>query len=71
VEKRGIQMITLRQLFELTQGLSAMAETHPNDIISNALAALSDRLTRLGPQLKPSMLTYAEKCTLAYYHAHK
>jgi len=60
-----------RTIFELSHGMSAMAATHKNDTISNALASLSDRLTRLKDKSELSKLTAADKQLIAYYHATK
>ena len=60
-----------RTLYELSHGMSAMAATHKNDTISNALASLSDRLTRLKDKGDLSKLTDVDKRLIAYYHATK
>jgi hypothetical protein len=58
-------------IFQVSHGMSAMAATHKNDTISNALASLSDRLTHLkGPQ-DLAKLSEADKQLIAYYHANK
>ena len=48
-----------------------MAKTHPNDMISNAMAALADKLNAKGDTLTTKMLTRTEKMIIAYYHANK
>ena len=60
-----------RTIFQLSQGMSAMAATHKNDTISNALASLSDRLTRLKDKSELSKLTEVDKRLIAYYHLNK
>lgn len=60
-----------RVIFELSHGMSAMAATHQNDTISNALASLSDRLTRLKDKSELSKLTNADAMLIKYYHANK
>lgn len=60
-----------RVIFELSHGMSAMAASHQNDTISNALASLSDRLTRLKDKGDLSKLTEADKMLIKYYHANK
>jgi ArsR family metal-binding transcriptional regulator len=60
-----------RVIFELSHGMSAMAATHQNDTISNALASLSDRLTRLKDKGDLSKLTEADKMLIKYYHQNK
>ena len=60
-----------RTIFELSHGMSAMAATHKNDTISNALASLSDRLTRLKDKGDLVKLTEADKMLIKYYHANK
>jgi hypothetical protein len=58
-------------IFQVSHGMSAMAATHKNDTISNALASLSDRLTRLKDQRELAKLSEADKQLIAYYHANK
>lgn len=60
-----------RIIFELSHGMSAMAATHKNDTISNALASLSDRLTRLKDKSDLLKLTEVDKQLIAYYHLNK
>lgn len=60
-----------RTIFEISHGMSAMAATHKNDMISNALASLSDRLTRLKDKSELLKLTEVDKQLIAYYHANK
>lgn len=60
-----------RTIFQLSHGMSAMAATHKNDTISNALASLSDRLTRLKDKSELSKLTEVDKRLIAYYHLNK
>ena len=60
-----------RTIFELSHGMSAMAATHKNDTISNALASLSDRLTRLKDKSDLVKLTEADKMLISYYHQNK
>lgn len=60
-----------RTIFQLSHGMSAMAATHRNDTISNALASLSDRLTRLKDKSELSKLTEVDKRLIAYYHLNK
>ena len=60
-----------RAIYELSHGMSAMAATHKNDMIANALASLSDRLTRLKDKSDLSKLTEVDKQLIAYYHATK
>jgi hypothetical protein len=60
-----------RTIFELSHGMSAMAATHQNDKISNALASLSDRLTRLKDKSDLVKLTEADKMLITYYHQNK
>jgi hypothetical protein len=55
----------------LSYGLSQMAQTHKNDVISNALAALADKLSSKGENLTTKMLTDTEKQLIAYYHSNK
>lgn len=55
----------------LSFGLSEMAKSHKNDVISNALAALADKLASKGENLTTKMLTTTEKQLIAYYHANK
>ena len=59
------------QVAALSHGLSEMAKTHPNDMISNAMAALADKLNAKGDTLTTKMLTRTEKMIIAYYHANK
>ena len=59
------------QVAHLSHGLSEMAKTHHNDVISNAMAALADKLSAKGASLTTKMLTYSEKMVIAYYHANK
>jgi hypothetical protein len=58
-------------IYQVSHGMSAMAATHKNDTISNALASLSDRLTRMKDKGELSKLTAADKQLIAYYHANK
>jgi hypothetical protein len=58
-------------IFQVSHGMSAMAATHKNDTISNALASLSDRLTRLKDRRELAKLSEADKQLIAYYHANK
>lgn len=60
-----------RTIFEISHGMSAMAATNKNDMISNALASLSDRLTRLKDKSELLKLTEVDKQLIAYYHANK
>ncbi len=60
-----------RTIFQLSHGMSAMAATHKNDVMSNALASLSDRLTRLKDKSELSKLTELDKQLIAYYHKNK
>ncbi len=60
-----------RTIFQLSHGMSAMAATHKNDVMSNALASLSDRLTRLKDKSELSKLTELDKQLIAYYHRNK
>lgn len=60
-----------RTIYELSHGMSAMAATHKNDAISNALASLSDRLTRMKDKAGLSKLTEVDKQLIAYYHMNK
>lgn len=60
-----------RTIFQLSHGMSAMAASHKNDTISNALASLSDRLTRLKDKSELSKLTEVDKRLIAYYHLNK
>lgn len=60
-----------RTIFKLSHGMSAMAASHKNDVISNALASLSDRLTRMKDKNDLSKLTETDKQLIAYYHANK
>ncbi len=60
-----------RTIFQLSHGMSAMAATHKNDVMSNALASLSDRLTRLKDKGELSKLTELDKQLIAYYHKNK
>jgi hypothetical protein len=60
-----------RTIFELSHGMSAMAATHTNDTISNALASLSDRLTRMKDKSDLVKLTKADKMLITYYHQNK
>lgn len=60
-----------RTIFQLSHGMSAMAATHRNDVMSNALASLSDRLTRLKDKSELSKLTELDKQLIAYYHKNK
>ena len=60
-----------RTIFELSHGMSAMAAVHKNDTISNALASLSDRLTRLKDKSELKKLTEADRALIVYYHANK
>jgi hypothetical protein len=55
----------------LSYGLSEMAKTHKNDVISNAMAALADKLANKGEALTTKMLTETEKQLIVYYHANK
>ena len=64
-------MITERQLFSLTYAMSDMAAKHPNDVISNQLAATSHKLTQLGPQVDMHDLTDADRLIVRYFHAKK
>jgi hypothetical protein len=64
-------MTFANQVAMLSHGLSEMAKTHSNDIISNAMAALADKLNVKGDSLTTKMLTYSEKMVIAYYHANK
>jgi hypothetical protein len=59
------------QVAYLSHGLSEMAKTHHNDVISNAMAALADKLNVKGASLTTKMLTSTEKMVIAYYHANK
>lgn len=59
------------QVAALSHGLSEMAKTHSNDMISNAMAALADKLNAKGDSLTTKMLTYTEKMIIAYYHSNK
>ena len=52
-------------IFQVSHGMSAMAATHKNDTISNALASLSDRLTRLKDQRELAKLSEADKQLIA------
>jgi hypothetical protein len=60
-----------RTIFQLSHGMSAMAATHKNDVMSNALASLSDRLTRLKDKSELSKLTELDKQLISYYHKNK
>lgn len=60
-----------RAIYELSHGMSAMAAKHENDVISNALASLSDRLIRLKDKSELSKLTATDKQLIAYFHANK
>ncbi len=60
-----------RTIFELSHGMSAMAATYKNDTISNALAALSDRLTRFKDKSDLAKLTETDKMLIAFYHQNK
>jgi hypothetical protein len=59
------------QVAHLSHELSEMAKTHHNDVISNAMAALADKLNVKGASLTTKMLTSTEKMVIAYYHANK
>ena len=59
------------QVASLSHGLSEMAKTHHNDVISNAMAALADKLSSKGETLTINMLTPTEKMVIQYYHANK
>lgn len=56
---------------ELSHGMSAMAAKHKNDVISNALASLSDRLTHVKDKRDLSKLTTVDKQLIVYYHLNK
>jgi hypothetical protein len=58
-------------VFQVSHGMSAMAAKHPNDTISNALASLSDRLTRMKDQRELGKLTDADKQLITYYNMNK
>ena len=58
-------------VYQVSHGMSAMAATHKNDTISNALASLSDRLTRMKDKSELLKLTDADKQLIAYYHVNK
>ena len=60
-----------KALFTISFGMSEMAKTHKNDVISNALAALADRLTRIPDKTALATLTVADKSLIAYYHVNK
>lgn len=60
-----------RVIYELSHGMSNMAASHPNDVISNALASLSDRLTRVHDKRDLAKLSDIDKQLITYYHANK
>ena len=60
-----------RILHETSHGMSEMAAKHPNDMISNALASLSDRLVRAKGVRDLMGLTNTDKQLIAYYHSNK
>ena len=61
-----------QQTFKLSFGMSQMAATHKNDTISNALAALADKIQKYGERFDPSLhLNPIEKKLLTYYKTHR
>lgn len=58
-------------VFQVSHGMSEMAAKHKNDIISNALASLSDRLTRMKDKRELANLSDADKQLIVYYHTNK
>lgn len=60
-----------RMVHELSHGMSAMAAAHENDMISNALASLSDRLIRLKDKRDLVKLTEVDRKLILYFHQHK
>lgn len=64
-------MTTSKQVFELSYGMSQMAAKHKNDMVSNALARVADKLQRKGETLRMSDLDDIDKKLIAYYHANK
>lgn len=58
-------------IFQVSHGMSAMAATHENDTISNALASLSDRLVSMKDKRDLATLSDTDKALLAYYNANK
>jgi hypothetical protein len=60
-----------KAIFTLSFGMSEMAKTHKNDTISNALASLSDRLTRIHDKVALAKLSQIDRDLISYYHSHK
>lgn len=60
-----------KALFTVSFGMSEMAKTHKNDVISNALASLSDRLTRIPDKVALAKLSQIDRDLITYYHANK
>lgn len=58
-------------IFQVSHGMSAMAATHKNDVMSNALAALSDKLVRMKDKQDLATLTDTEKDLISYYNRTK
>jgi len=55
---------------QLMSGMSKMAETHSNDVISNALASTAYKLETYGATFG-SKLNDTDKMMIRYYHKNK
>ena len=54
----------------LSHGMSEMAASHKNDMISNALSRVSQKLESLGTPFARK-LTEEDKAVIVYYHTEK
>jgi hypothetical protein len=59
------------KLLSLCDGMSAMAATHPNDTISNALARVSRKIESLGTSKFAPKLDDIDMAVVQYYLKNK
>lgn len=62
--------LDLRKLSAIANGMSEMARTHPNDIISNNLARVSEKVAAYGSTWSED-LTKTDMMVVRYYLANK
>jgi hypothetical protein len=56
-----------KKLFQISYGMSQMAKTYPNDLISNNLARVSEKVAALGASFGGSKLSALDYKIIRFY----